>query len=163
VTPDLLRRATPAIVMPVLVVSLAILFKASDGVGDGFSAGVVAALALLFQVVVLERDEAQRMIAVRAAPLVAVAGLLIVLLTALAPVVWGAPLLSHQPEPGASAPHLGVLKLHTAVLFDSGIFLIVVGFALSAARLYTPSSATEQDITRTERAPPAPRREEERA
>ena len=112
---------------PTLMIAVAILVNGYGDVGDGFSAGVVAALGVLAQYVVLGAREAERWLPVRLAPVFALGGLAIALLTAFVPLAFGDPLLTHAPSPGAKVVHLGTLELLTAVLFDVGVFLLVLG------------------------------------
>ncbi len=120
---------------PALMVALAILVKGYVDTGDGFTAGVVAALAVLLQFVAFGRREVEQQLPVRHAPRVALVGLLIALVVTFAPVLRGLPPMTHLPRPGEKVVHLGTLELLTAVLFDIGVFLLVLGFAVSTIRL----------------------------
>lgn len=115
---------------PTLMIALAILVKGYSDVGDGFNAGVVAALGVLAQYLAFGARETERRLPVRLAPAFVVGGLAIALLTAFAPILAGDPVLTHAPAPGAHVVHLGTLELLTAVLFDVGVFLLVLGAAV---------------------------------
>ena len=113
---------------PSLVVAVAIMVKGYSDVGDGFSAGVIVALAIALQYVAygLRRTEADLPF-LRLAPFVAVAGLLLALAVGFFPVVTGNPIFTHWPAPGAHPTRIGTLEMLTAVVFDIGVFLLVVG------------------------------------
>ena len=112
---------------PILVVAVAVLVKGYADVGDGFSAGVIAALGILLQYVAFGRAEAERLLPIRVVPAGAFVGLLGALGVAFWPVLRGDELLAHLPPAGAAVTKLGTLELVTAVLFDVAVFLLVLG------------------------------------
>lgn len=125
---------------PILVVSLAILVKGYAEVGDGFSAGAVAALGILLQYLTFGRERTEAAMPLRRLPATAFVGLLLGLAIAAWPLLRGDPLLTHAPAPGAEVVKLGTLELVTAVAFDVAVFMLVVGamvgilHAVAAAR-----------------------------
>ena len=121
-----------ALFVPALVLAVGVLVKGYVSTGDGFAAGVIAALAILLQVVVFGLEEVERWLPLRIAPVLAVAGLTIGLAVAFVPALMGQPLMTHSPAPNAPVIHLGTVEILTAVLFDVGVFLLVLGFAVSA-------------------------------
>ncbi|EPX63978.1 hypothetical protein D187_005111 [Cystobacter fuscus DSM 2262] len=120
------------VLLPALVVAVAVWLKGYVEAGDSFGAGVLGALAVLLQYVASGREEARRLPGVRYAPQVAGVGLLLLLGVAFGPLVWGAAPVTHYPRPGGVVTHLGTLEFHTSVLFDAGIFLVVMGFIVTA-------------------------------
>ncbi len=112
---------------PILVVAVAVLVKGYADVGDGFAAGVIAALGILLQYVAFGRAEAERLLPIRLVPAGAFAGLIGALAVAFWPALRGDALLEHLPPAGAEVTHLGTLELLTAVLFDVAVFLLVLG------------------------------------
>lgn len=112
---------------PILMVALAVLVKGYADVGDGFAAGVIAALGILLQYLALGRAEATRLLPVRLVPPLAFAGLLAALAVAFWPLLVGDPVFTHVPAPGEDALHLGTVELVTAFAFDVAVFLLVVG------------------------------------
>ncbi|NBD12748.1 MULTISPECIES: MnhB domain-containing protein [Corallococcus] len=127
---------------PSLMIALAFWLKGGASVGGGFPAGALAGLAVLLQYVVTGREQARRYAAVRyAAPLAGV-GLLLVVGTAFLPVLAGYTPMTLFPRPGEPEVGMGGLHLHTALVFEGGLMLIVFGlvvtvidrFALSTGR-----------------------------
>lgn len=112
---------------PILVVALAVLVKGFVDVGDGFSAGVIAALGVLLQYVAVGREEVERTLPVRHLPRAALGGLLIALGLTFVPAALGDPILTHRPPAGAEVTELGTLELMTAVAFDAAVFVLVLG------------------------------------
>jgi multisubunit Na+/H+ antiporter MnhB subunit len=117
---------------PSLVVAVAILVKGYTDVGDGFAAGVVASLGILLQYTALGRRRVAAALPVDHAVSVALAGLALALVVAFAPLLWGAEALTHYPRPGRDVVHVGTLELLTAVAFDVGVFLLVLGACVGA-------------------------------
>ena len=130
-TTVLTRAIARLLFVPILIVALATLVKGYADTGDGFTAGVIAALAVLIQYVAFGEREVARTLPVRHAPTVAFAGLALALAVAFAPILRGEPIMTHAPAPGASVVHLGTVELITAVVFDVGVFLLVVGVAIT--------------------------------
>lgn len=126
-TSVLTQSVARLLLAPILVVAVAVLVKGYADVGDGFSAGVIAALGILLQYMAFGREEAERQLPVRLLPACTFAGLLAALAVAFWPVLRGDALLEHLPPPGASVIELGTIELITAVLFDVAVFLLVLG------------------------------------
>lgn len=133
-TSALTRTVARLLLAPAFVLALAILVKGYADVGDGFSAGVVAALGVLAQYLAFGSREAERLLPVRLAPAAVVAGLLLALVVAFAPLAWGDPPLTHLPRAGSDVVHLGTVELLTAVAFDVGVFLLVLGASVGIIR-----------------------------
>lgn len=131
---------------PILIVALAILVKGFVDVGDGFSAGVVAALGILLQYVTRGREEVERTLPVRLLPHAAFVALAGALAVALVPLLRGDPVLTHLPPAGAEVTKVGKLELMTAVAFDVAVFVLVlgavVGIVHAVARAYEEMEPT---------------------
>jgi multisubunit Na+/H+ antiporter MnhB subunit len=116
---------------PTLVVAVAILVKGYAGVGDGFAAGLVAALGILLQYLAFGREEVVAALPVHWAPATALGGLGVGIALFAVPLALGGAPLEHWPPPGAEPVHVGSLELITAVAFDIGVFLLVLGSAIT--------------------------------
>lgn len=124
----ILQVVAPRLLGPALMFAAAIIVKGYGDVGDGFSAGVVVALAISLRYIVLGPDRAEHGLPIlRRAPVVAVAGLLVALASGFFPLLLGEPPFTHQPGPGEHVVKIGTLELITAVAFDIGVFLLVTG------------------------------------
>jgi len=51
------------------------------------------------------------------------------------PALLGRAPLTHAPGPGREVIHFGTLEVLTAVVFDVGVFLLVLGFSVTTIRL----------------------------
>ena len=140
------RGVARVLYLPVMMVAAALLVKGFVEVGDGFSAGVVAALGVLLRYL-STGDEAQVLL-VRLAVPVALAGLLLALATAALPLLWGEAVLTHVPPPGTTPVRLGTLELMSAALFDAGVFVLVLGFTVGVVAPFARLSAALPDKPR---------------
>jgi multisubunit Na+/H+ antiporter MnhB subunit len=118
------------LLLPTLMVAIATLVKGYSETGDGFSAGVIAAVAILLQYLVFGRRAVRHVLPAAVAPVAVLFGLLVALLVAFVPTVLGESVLTHMPPPGRDVISLGTLAVHTAVLFDVAIFGLVFGFVV---------------------------------
>ena len=122
----------PRLLGPALMVALALIVKGYTDVGDGFSAGVIVALAIALRYVALGRERAESTLPIlRHAPVIAAGGLLTALAIGAFPVVSGDPPFTHLPAPGDPVVKIGTLELVTAVAFDLGLFLLVTGLLVT--------------------------------
>lgn len=135
-TTMLVRGIARLLLLPSFVIAAAVLVKGYTAVGDGFSAGAIAATGMLLQYLAFGFGGTEQLLPVgRVAVRLAVGGLLIALLVVFVPVFFGESPVTHFPRAGEDVLHLGTLELHTAVLFDVGVFLLVFGFVVHAIRL----------------------------
>jgi multisubunit Na+/H+ antiporter MnhB subunit len=120
---------------PALMVAAALIVKGYTDVGDGFSAGVIVAVAVALRYITLGAERAERGLPLlRHAPLGMAAGMVVVLAVGFFGVLAGDPPLTHRPAPGADVVEVGTLELITAVAFDVGLFFVVVGALVMLVR-----------------------------
>jgi multicomponent Na+:H+ antiporter subunit B len=144
------RFVARLLLLPLLMVAFGVLVKGYADIGDGFAAGVIAGLSFVLQAIEMGPDEFDRLPLVRYAPIGAFVGLFLALAVAFGPVLAGGPILLHWPGSGNHVVHFGMLEFFTPLLFDIGVFLIVLGFsvgALGAIGRETQRRAREQDIS----------------
>ncbi len=123
-----LEIIAPRLLGPAVMLAAAIIVKGYTDVGDGFSAGVIVALAIALRYSALGRERAERSLPIlRRAPEAATCGLLIALAVGFFPVALGDPPFTHLPPPGDPVVKIGTLELVTAVAFDVGLFMLVTG------------------------------------
>lgn len=128
------RAVARFLLLPIGMVSVALFVKGLSGAGDGFAAGTVAALGIVLQYVVFGHREAERLLPVRGALLVAAVGLALGVGVAFAPLLFGEPALTHLPPAGEKATKVGTLELATSVAFDAAVFLTVFGVVVGIVR-----------------------------
>ena len=108
-----------------LVLSLYLLFAGHNQPGGGFVGGLVAGAALALRILAGGVDELRGLLPVRPWSLSA-AGLMVVAMVALVPALVGGPPLDHEVY-GVDLVLTGHMEFNTAVVFDAGVYLIVVG------------------------------------
>jgi multisubunit Na+/H+ antiporter MnhB subunit len=138
------RQAARILLLPTWMIAFAILIKGYSDSGDGFSAGVIAALGVIMQYLTYGTAIAEKLRPVRYARQTAMAGLLIALSVAFIPVLRGQPIMTHYPGPDHHATHLGSLELTTPFLFDIGVFLLVMGVCVGIFDLLAHATRRER-------------------
>jgi len=141
------RAGVRILLIPTFLIAIATMLKGYADTGDGFSAGVIAALGIAIQGVAFGPDEFERLPLVRFAPAGTFVGLLIALSLAFLPILWGYPVMTHLPLAGSHAIHFGTLELITAVLFDVSVFLVVFGFSVG---VLAAIARAQQRLVRTQ-------------
>lgn len=145
------RVVSRLLLAPTLITALAIIVKGYAQPGDGFSAGVVAALGILMQYLAFGREETERILPVRGIGKLAFIGMLLALAIAVFPLFMGDAAFTHYPAPGADVIYIGTIELITAVAFDCSIFLLVLGYGTGVislvSRVMDDPSASEPEQT----------------
>jgi hypothetical protein len=85
----------------------------------------------------------ERALPVRRSAQLAVVGLLVALAVAFVPVLAGGAPLQHAPAPGGKVVHLGSLELLSAVAFDVGVFVLVLGLSVAFIHLIVGTPVEE--------------------
>lgn len=116
------------IIHSVLVLSLYLLFAGANFPGGGFIGGLAAGAAVALRYVAGGIDEVRASSPVRPWTILGV-GLVLAAGTALVPLVIGDPVLE-AGEAEWHLPVLGDVPLLSSLLFDVGVYIIVVGLVL---------------------------------
>ena len=112
----------------VLVVSVYLLFAGHNQPGGGFPAGLVAGAAFVLRFLAGGADDVRRSVRLHPFTLLGL-GLLLAVVTALVPVALGGQVLEHATW-SADLPLLGAVKTTSALVFDTGVYLVVVGLVV---------------------------------
>lgn len=127
---SLIFRTSVQLVFPLaLVLAGFLLFAGHNAPGGGFIAGLVAGAALVMR----SGDDLDRIVPVPAAVVLGT-GLVLSTGTAIAGLAAGGELLE-SAKFERDVPVLGVVKGTSALPFDIGVFLVVIGLVLMALRL----------------------------
>jgi multicomponent Na+:H+ antiporter subunit A len=112
----------------VMVGSLYLLFAGHNQPGGGFVGGIVAGAAVALRYVAGGIDEVRSLS--RAHPWTVMgAGLLVAAVTALVPLALGGAVLESAALEG-DLPLLGHVKVTSALVFDAGVYFVVLGLVL---------------------------------
>ena len=131
--PNLLLVGVTRVLFPtVLTFSLYLLLVGHYGPGGGFAAGLVAGLAFVLRHIAVGAAEVRAAVPVRP-PVIMGSGLLVAVLAALAPVPFGAPVLS-SAKVAADLPLLGPIAVQTSLFLDVGVYVLIVGVVLDLLR-----------------------------
>ena len=124
-----LQTAAKVLLPVMLVISIIALLRGHNEPGGGFVGGLLAASGFALFGLAYHVDEARRRLLVAPRSLVG-AGLMLALLSGLPALFSGAPFMAARwvkvPVPGLESP----LKLGTPLVFDLGVYLVVVGITL---------------------------------
>jgi multicomponent Na+:H+ antiporter subunit B len=132
--PDVFFRtlATP-IVFALIALGFHFFLRGHNAPGGGFIAGLIVAVAALLGR--MARD--LQLLRIRSEELLPI-GLLLALGTGAMPMLWGKPFL--RSEHGyLTWPLIGRFEWSTAVVFDAGVFLVVVGTTITIIDLLAES------------------------
>ena len=137
----ILRETTRVLFTLILVFSVATLLRGHNAPGGGFVGGLIASIACSLYVFVADPQDVRRL--VRADPLkTAAAGLALAVLSGLVGIFSGeGSFLSGQWV------EIGGVKFGTPLLFDFGVYLVVVGAVLTfVLEIKGPVSAPPVDV-----------------
>ena len=124
----LLSTVAQSLLPLALMVSVYIFFRGHNLPGGGFIAGLVTAVAIILQYIAQGVDWVKHRMNVEYQRVVAL-GLLIALATGLASWLFGRPFLTSWFD-YFNVPLLGKLELASAIAFDLGVYITVVGSTL---------------------------------
>ncbi len=124
---SLILRTSAWLMIPVLLLfSIFLLLRGHNEPGGGFVGGLVAASAVLLQMIASGPAEVRRLIPLDVSLLLP-AGLLVAALSGVPALLVGQPFLTGL---WITLPVLGGLKLGTPVIFDVGVYLVVLGITV---------------------------------
>ncbi|MCR8657422.1 Na(+)/H(+) antiporter subunit B [Paenibacillus endoradicis] len=134
-----LQTATKILVFIIMTFSIYVLFAGHNNPGGGFIGGLITASALILLYIAFDLQSVRDIIPVDFKKLAAT-GVLIALLTGVASLVLNVPFLS-QAYTYVDLPFLGKTELATAMIFDLGVYLAVLGTTMTII-----TSISEDDI-----------------
>lgn len=126
---SIIFRAVATLLFFILnVFAVYLLLRGHNLPGGGFIGGLGSAISLIMLSLAFGVERAQRILRVDPMRL-AVGGLAVALATALLPLLVGEPFLRHFHFKWDALPLVGNLEVGTPLLFDLGVFLVVVGIS----------------------------------
>ena len=128
----LLEITSRALFPTILVFSVYLLCVGHYGPGGGFAAGLVAGLAFVLRYIAGGSTDPGGLVTIRS-PVLMGLGLTVAVLTALAPLLFGLPVLS-SAKFTVPVPPLGELDVVTSLFLDVGVYLLIVGVVLDLLR-----------------------------
>lgn len=138
-TSPIVSLAVRAVTPIALVVAAYVLFAGHNQPGGGFAAGLMLGAVIVLRTVAGIQQP-------RSATVWLSVGGVIAGLVAIAPLLWGEPLLD-QVVVTWDVPVLGTVKTGSALLFDLGVVAIVVGLVLAVLDGLDATSLVDRDRT----------------
>jgi multicomponent Na+:H+ antiporter subunit B len=127
---SLILRTAGQFLLPLLLLfSLFLLLRGHNEPGGGFIAGLVAAAAIVLHLFAMDIASARRVLRVDPRDLIG-AGMLLAVLSGMPAVFRGEPIFTTQWI-DLTLPGLGALHFGTVLLFDIGVYLVVIGAVLT--------------------------------
>jgi multicomponent Na+:H+ antiporter subunit B len=123
----ILMTATRFLLPLLLLFSIFLLLRGHNAPGGGFAGGLVVASAFALYGFAFGVSESRRLLGVQPRTLVG-AGLLVALFSALISLLRGQPLMTGQWT-SVHVPMIGPIDVGTPILFDIGVYLVVIGVA----------------------------------
>lgn len=110
----------------ILVFAASLCVRGYADIGDGFSAGAIGALGAVAHLTSSRHGDSSARLS--RGPM----GLIVLGLFAVLAVVWVGPMLghppvTHAPPAGADVMKIGAWEMHTSLLFDLGVAMVVYG------------------------------------
>ena len=125
----ILQTTTKVVFFIIFLFSIHIFFAGHYTPGGGFVGGLLTTGALLLLLLAFDLKTVRKALPFNFLIVVAL-GLLIALLTSAWPILFNEPFLTHAFG-DYDLPFLGESSLHTATLFDLGVYLVVVGAGMT--------------------------------
>lgn len=124
----ILQTATRFLMPLLLLFSLFLLFRGHQKPGGGFIGGLVAAAAFSLYAIAYNTKAARAVLRIEPHVLIG-AGLLLALFSATISLFGGAAFMTGRWTE-LSIPGIGTLSIGTPVIFDIGVYIVVIGVAL---------------------------------
>lgn len=134
-----LQTATKILVFIIMTFSIYVLFAGHHNPGGGFIGGLITASALILLYIAFDLQSVRDIIPVDFKKLAAT-GVLIAVLTGVVSLILDVPFLS-QTYTYVNLPFLGKTELASAMIFDLGVYLTVLGTTMTII-----TSISEDDI-----------------
>ncbi len=125
----ILQTSTKIAVFIIVLFSIRLFFSGHYYAGGGFIGGLMTSAAIVLVMVAFDLETAKRILPLNYRMLIGL-GLLIAVSTGMIALFNGDPFLTHYYG-YYNLPILGETSLHTATLFDLGVYFVVVGVTIT--------------------------------
>jgi len=125
----ILQTATKVVFFIIILFSIHIFFAGHYTPGGGFVGGLLTASGIVLLLLAFDLKTVTTTLPINYTVMTSI-GLLIALATAVGSIFFNVPLLTHAFD-YFELPLLGKQSLHTAVFFDTGVYLVVVGVTMT--------------------------------
>ncbi len=125
----MLQTATKVVTFIILMFAVHIFFAGHYTPGGGFIGGLLTTSAIVLLMLAFDIPTVKKVLPINYVVLTAV-GLLIAIATASASIIFDVPFFTHAYD-YFDLPLFGKTSLHSALLFDIGVYLVVVGVTMT--------------------------------
>ncbi|MGM0898657.1 MAG: Na(+)/H(+) antiporter subunit B [Bacillota bacterium] len=125
----MLQTATKVVTFIILMFAVHIFFAGHYTPGGGFVGGLLTTSAIVLLMLAFDIPTVKKVLPINYVVLTAV-GLLIAVATASASIIFDVPFFTHAYD-YYDLPLFGETSLHSALLFDIGVYLVVVGVTMT--------------------------------
>ncbi|MTD31807.1 Na(+)/H(+) antiporter subunit B [Planomicrobium sp. YIM 101495] len=125
----MLQTATKVVTFIILVFAIHIFFAGHYTPGGGFVGGLLTASAVVLLMLAFDIRTVKSILPINYVTMTAI-GLILALGTAAASIVFDVPFFTHAYD-YFTLPLFGETSLHSAMLFDAGVYLVVVGVTIT--------------------------------
>ena len=125
----MLQTATKVVTFIILMFAVHIFFAGHYTPGGGFVGGLLTTSAIVLLMLAFDIETVKKILPLNYVTMTAV-GLLLAIATASASIIFDVPFFTHAYD-YFDLPLLGNTSLHSALLFDIGVYLVVVGVTMT--------------------------------
>lgn len=125
----ILQTATKVVFFIIFLFSIHIFFAGHFSPGGGFVGGLLTTAAIVLLLLAFDLKTIQNALPFNFMIVTAI-GLLLALATATVPILFDLPFFTHAFD-DFNLPLFGMSSLHTAMAFDAGVYLVVVGSTIT--------------------------------
>lgn len=125
----MLQTATKVVTFIILMFAVHIFFAGHYTPGGGFVGGLLTTSAIVLLMLAFDIKTVKKILPLNYVTMTAI-GLLLALATAAASIIFDVPFFTHAYD-YFDLPLFGKTSLHSAMLFDAGVYLVVVGVTMT--------------------------------
>ncbi|ALS79197.1 MULTISPECIES: Na(+)/H(+) antiporter subunit B [Planococcus] len=125
----MLQTATKVVTFIILMFAVHIFFAGHYTPGGGFVGGLLTTSAIVLLMLAFDIETVKKILPINYVTMTAI-GLLLALATASASIIFDVPFFTHAYD-YFDLPLFGKTSLHSAMLFDAGVYLVVVGVTMT--------------------------------
>ncbi|WP_142828961.1 Na(+)/H(+) antiporter subunit B [Planococcus soli] len=125
----MLQTATKVVTFIILMFAVHIFFAGHYTPGGGFVGGLLTASAIVLLMLSFDIETVNKILPFNYVTMTAI-GLLLAIATAAASIIFDVPFFTHAYD-YFDLPLFGETSLHSAMLFDAGVYLVVVGVTMT--------------------------------
>lgn len=125
----MLQTATKVVTFIILMFAVHIFFAGHYTPGGGFVGGLLTTSAIVLLMLSFDIETVKKILPINYVTMTAI-GLLLALATAAASIIFDVPFFTHAYD-YFDLPLFGETSLHSAMLFDAGVYLVVVGVTMT--------------------------------